>query len=504
MNERPLRILMISAEVESLARTGGLGDVLLALSRALARQGAEILVVTPLYGVTTVPAGGARWGRTLHARIGWGEGDVRPFEVVESIEPFAGGGSVRFALVDDPGLFGRDGIYGDRHGTFGDNDLRFAMLSRASLEIAGQLWGHPYIENGRLGWGPDVVHAHDWHASFALLSAKTTMGDGWARVPAVFTIHNLAFQGVLGLDTLDALGIARHLFADGSLAHQGNVNLLKGAISLADRVTTVSPNYAREILRPGTSFGLDGVLRAHRDKLVGIVNGIDTDRFDPVTDGAISARYDAGHAGEGKLACKRALCQELGLSHADAPLFATVSRLTDQKGIDLLLAVAPHLVAQGCNVALVGQGDAALEQAAHRVAERFAGRAAVRIAFDPSLARRVYAAADGFVVPSRYEPCGLTQMYAMRYGALPVVTPVGGLVDTVAPCRVLAKAGTGFVAEAVSAEALLVACDDALSVFRDPQGHAEAMARAMGRDSSWARSASTYMALFRELRRAAG
>ena len=488
MPDRPLRILMISSEMESLARTGGLGDVVEALAANVARLGAEVLVVTPLYGVTRVPRGAARWDGHVDVRVGWAPEDVRRAGVVELAR--AAEGRLRVCLLDEPALFGRAGIYGDLHGAFGDHELRFATLSRGALEMAARAWGTL----------PDVIHAHDWHAAFAILYARFTMGERWRRVPSLFTIHNLGYQGVLAESAIDHLALPREAFASGALAHQGNVNLMKGAIAYAERVTTVSPTYAWEIQTPEGGFGLDAFLRASSHKIRGVLNGIYTERFDPAEDPHIAERYDATTAAEGRAACKAALSAELGLDpDPSAPLFATVTRLTWQKGPDLFLGVVPMLVERGARVALVGQGDRDLEEAVLAMAARFPGRVAARIAFDPLLARRVYAGGDFFVVPSRYEPCGLTQLYAMRYGAIPLVTAVGGLKDTVLPARPAQEEGTGIVASFAGPVELVLACEDALSIYADPVAMRGLVARAMARDSSRTPSARAYLSMYREI-----
>jgi len=481
-----MRILMISAEVETFARTGGLGDAVYGLSRALARLGHDVCVVTPLYGTTPIPERHRFWEHGVLARTGWGPDDVRTCGVCE-IRDDTMGGTLRFCLLANDSLFGaRRGIYGDERGTFGDNEVRFATLSRGALEIAARLWPE----------GPDAIHAHDWHAALATIYAKTTMGDSWRRVRSVFTIHNIAYQGVLGEEALDRLAIPRELFHDMALRHEGNVNLLKGAVALCDALTTVSPTYAREIQRDH-GFYLEWFFRAHAYKLVGIVNGIDEERFDPRTERGIAERYDDESVWRGKWACKQALVAELGLDWPDAPLFACVSRLTEQKGVDLLVASLGALVDRGARVVLVGKGDPHLEEMIHHASLRFPGHVATRIAFDPALATRVYAGADFVVVPSRFEPCGLTQLYAMRFGAIPVVTDVGGLHDTVTPANLARGAGTGFVAAAPDAVELLVAFEDALGAFLARGAFNELRQRAMRRDSSWRTSAEEYLRVYR-------
>jgi len=488
---------MVASEVDPFARTGGLGDVVGGLSSELADLDVEVLVVTPRYGVTRVPEGSEWWERTVSVRVG--PGSAVTLGVLEAASPARTIGSLRVCLLDHPNLFARDGIYGDAHGTFGDNDVRFVTMSRGALAVAERAWPADVTTGGPGPQPPglDVIHAHDWHAAPAILSARLTMGAAWARVRTVFTIHNLSFQGVLGADALDRLGLPRAAFDDGTLEHDGQVNLMHGAIALADRVTTVSPTYAREILTPREGCGLEDFLRLHRGKLSGILNGIDEVRFDPRTDTALAQTFDRADPFEGKGRCKRALAEELGLSDDGGPLFGSVSRLTSQKGIDLLLAILPALVERGARFVLVGTGDASLEQALRSAAERYPGRVASRITFDGLLARRVYAGSDFFVVPSRFEPCGLTQLYAMRYGAIPVVTAVGGLRDTVEPIHALFGTGTGWTAARPDPNALLVACADALDLYQDGASHRAAVVRAMARDSSWAQPARSYLDLYR-------
>lgn len=487
------RVLMISSEVESFARTGGLGDVVEALSLALAELGADVVVVTPRYGVTRVPPDARRWPAPVPARYGWGPGDVRPIGVLEPpAHRSPSGGSRRMCLLDDPPLFDRGGIYGDERGPFGDNARRFAVMSRGALELSSRIWPG----------GPDVVHAHDWHAAFAVVYARLVMGERWARTPSVFTIHNLQFQGVLPPEAVDLLHLPRAIFRPEILWHDGQVNLMKGATALADRVTTVSPTYAREIRTPEGGFGLDLHLRAHAGKITGIVNGIDTARWDPRTDEAIAARYDERTAREGRAACKAALAEELGLAPSDGPIFGAVQRLAWQKGVDLLLALAPALCDRGARLVLVGTGDRDLEEAIAAAARARPGQIAARIAFDPALSRRVYAGADFFVIPSRFEPCGLTQMYAMRYGAIPVATDVGGLHDTIEP---IARAGgegsgTGILARSASVPALSDALSEALRLYDDRAAYERAAVRAMERSGgfAWPAAARRYLALYRE------
>jgi starch synthase len=484
-----MRILMVSSEVETFARTGGLGDAVYGLSRALARLGHDVCVVTPLYGVTPIPEHHHFWMSGVRAQVGWGP-EARECGVCEVRDESVtkNGGTLRFCLLANDYLYGaRKGIYDDANGTFGDNDLRFATLSRGALEIAARLWPD----------GVDVIHAHDWHAALTTIYARTRMGEQWARTRSIFTVHNLAYQGVLGFEALDRLGIPRGLFHGMCLDQDGNVNLLKGAAALSDVITTVSPTYAREIQRHGHGFYLEWFFRMNARKLVGIANGIDEERFDPKTEPRIAERYDADSVWRGKWTCKQALVSEMDLGWPDAPLFACVSRLTEQKGIDLLADSLGALVERGARVVLVGKGDPGLEEVLHRSSLRYQGLVAARIAFDPALATRVYAGADFVVVPSRFEPCGLTQLYAMRFGAIPIVTDVGGLHDTVEPANLARNTGTGFVASSPNVVDMLVAFEDALSAYLARGAFNELRQRAMRRDSSWATSAEKYLQVYR-------
>ena len=499
MPARPSRILMVSSEVESFARTGGLGDVVLGLSKALAARGIEVTIVTPRYGVTRIPDGAFWWDDPVSARIGWGPDDELRLGVLEArvavMAHDAGvpAGTLRVCLLDHGYLFGeRRGIYEDENGTFGDNELRFAAMSRGALSVAEVLWGRPRADDPNVG--PHVLHAHDWHASLSVIYAKCTMGSDWRSLPSVLTVHNLAFQGVLGFETLDRLSIPREIYQPNILEHFGLVNLLKGGVALADRVSTVSPTYAREIKSGRAGFGLDGFLRQNSGKLVGVLNGIDARSFDPEHDAALVRGYTASDPNQARASNKEALFSELGLYDSAAPLFASVSRLSWQKGIDILLHAVPGLVDRGARLVLVGTGDPALEARMAAMALRFPGRVAVRIAFDEALARRIYSGADFFFVPSRYEPCGLTQMYAMRYGAVPIVSDVGGLHDTVSPCRPALDEGSGFLMGSIDTLSLMVAAEDAFDVYHDRRSLERLVRRVMQQDFSWDRAAEDYLA----------
>ncbi len=477
---------MISSEVESLARTGGLGDVANQLSRALADAGHDVLVVTPKYGSTTMPATTRRWDAAVRVTVGQaGTFDVG---VVESRL-----GRARALLLDVPSLFDRAGIYADAHGPFGDNELRFCVMSRAALAVAERAWDL-HASSGSSAHEDVVIHAHDWHAAPAILYARAGASAFWSQVRTVFTIHNLAYQGDMPLERARQLGFAEAHFSSYILEHVGKANMMKGATALVDRITTVSHTYAREILTDEFAFGLGLHLRAHAQNLVGIENGIDTAAADPRTDTSITRTYGVDDAAAGKAANKHALMAELALeSDEDKPLFANISRLSWQKGIDLVLPHVPRMVDEGARFVFVGTGDPPLEAALRALEKRYPRRVSARIGFDPKLAQRVYAASDFMIVPSRFEPCGLVQMYAMRYGSIPVVTAVGGLKDTVHEDD---TNGTGIVAPRPTEADVRAALDRALALTEHPERVHAMRRRAMERDSSWIVPAAAYARLY--------
>ena len=491
------RILHVTSEAAPFARTGGLGDASVGLARATARadRTSSVALVTPRYGTTRFPSGetGQYWEEPVAVHVGGHDFHVG----VRELPPDADG--LRVLMLEHDELFGaRQGIYGDRFGTFGDNGFRFATMSAASLEIGRRLWPE----------GHDLLHAHDWHAALAVLYARL---DEWSRLRAsVFTLHNLAHQGVFGPSALATFGLPQHWFVESVLEHHGAVNLLKGATALADRVTAVSPRYAWEITTPEGGFGLDTHLAYHRDKLRGIVNGIDTVAYDPKTDPALPMRFDRRDVQRGKATAATQVRQLFGLHEDNSPLFCAISRFDTQKGLDVLFRVIPELLAWGAQIAVIGQGDPALERAARSLAERFAGRLGVRIAFEDTTARQMYAAADFVLVPSRFEPCGLTQLYAMRYGSVPIVSRTGGLLDTVrafVPAELEGdealggddRRGPGLMVGAGDDLELLDACVSACELARDRWRMARLREWLMSRDWSWEQSAAEMIELYRSI-----
>lgn len=481
---RPLRVLMVAAEIAPFARSGGLGDVMQGLTQSLGAMGVDVVVATPLYRVTSldgVPAP-KPWQRPLWTPVG---GDVRDVGVLETTLA----GDVRVMLLDSPPLFRRNGIYGDETGEFPDNDLRFAVLSSAALRLSEAIWDGP----------PDVLHAHDWHAALSIVYARLSDDSEWRDAASMLTVHNLAYQGVFPLGHAALLGLPDSALHPDAIRHGDAINLLKGGIVYADRVTTVSPTYAREILSSKNGCGLEAALAARSNRLIGIVNGIDTETWDPSRDRALAARYDA-HDPSGRDACKTALAAELGLDlSANGPLLGVVSRLTPQKGIDMLIDNLPWLVDEGARLAVVAIGDSALEQQIAQAASRWPTRVAFRCVFGDPIARRVYAGSDIFVMPSRFEPCGLGQQYAMRYGSIPVLSAVGGLADTVEQVDEATQKGTGFLFKDDGSAGLAEALRRALNARQKPGLWSRLVRNAMLRDTSWDASARKYFAAYREL-----
>ncbi len=371
-----------------------------------------------------------------------------------------------------------------------DNAQRFAALARVAADV-----GRGAIASYR----PDIVHAHDWQAGLA--PAYLHYGDG-PRPRTVMTVHNLAFQGQFPKELLADLGLPPHAFAMDGVEYYGSIGFLKGGLALADRITTVSPRYAMEIRTPEFGMGLDGLLRQRAGVLTGILNGIDTEEWDPAADPYLASPFEAKHLAR-RAANKLALRERLGLAADEsAPLFGVVSRLAWQKGIDVLLACIPALVAQGGQLAVLGSGEPDLEAGLAAAAAAHPGRVAVVLGFDESLAHQVQAGADALLVPSRFEPCGLTQLCALRYGAIPVVSRVGGLADTVIDANEMALAadtGNGVQFSPVTPESLALAIERTAALWRDRATWARLQKHAMASDVSWRRPAAQYAALYRAL-----
>jgi len=485
---------MITPEARPYAKTGGLADVAAALPQALARLGHRVTVVLPRYrgidtsGLTSRPAA-IPFGAQSYPVVFYG--DSPHFSQKMGTAGVMGStGSVTAVLVDAPDLFDRDGLYNNAAGDFADNGFRFALLSRAALEYA------------RLrGRRPSVVHGHDWQAGLAAVYLKTVLaGDPvLGGVRSVFTIHNLAFHGLFPLDLIRWIGLPESLRHPSGLEFYGNASALKGGIVFSDAITTVSPTYAREIMTPRFGFGFEGVVASRSADLVGILNGIDTDTWNPSTDPYLPDHFSSTDF-KGKAQTKAALLAYAGLpsntTTAARPLIGLVSRLTNQKGFDLIAEAADELMALDATWVMLGSGERWCERFWVDLAARYPERVAARIGFDEKLAHLIEAGADLFLMPSHFEPCGLNQMYSLRYGTLPIVRATGGLDDTVIDADADPARGTGFKFQDESAAALVATVERALESYGNTRRWKSIQRRAMAEDHSWDVSAREYVKVY--------
>jgi starch synthase len=480
--QKQLSIVTVVSEALPFGKTGGLADVASALPLALCRLGHRVTVILPRYGRIPVCKESDRFALSLGSR----EYDIRIFELMLAQES----GTVKALLVDCPELYDRSDLYGTGGQDYPDNAIRFAVLARAALEVMR-----------RSGQRPAVVHCHDWQAGLVPVYLKSVFRADkvLSGLPTVFTIHNLAYQGLFPVDTLPALGLGWDLFAVNALEFWGKVSFLKGGIGFSEIVTTVSPTYAREIQTPQFGFGFDGILRQRSDALVGILNGIDQDRWDPKRDPALPQPYDASDV-SGKRSAKRQLLGTMKMAVTretlERPLVGLVSRLVAQKGFDILAEAADNLLELDASYVLLGSGEALYEEQWQELASRHPDRVGVRIGFDEALAHLIEAGADIFLMPSRFEPCGLNQMYSQRYGTVPVVRATGGLRDTVEPYDPETGTGSGFQFEEPTGAAMLEALRQAIDVYRSGTRWRALQVAGMQKDFSWERSANEYVGVY--------
>lgn len=465
-----MRIAFISSEVVPYSKTGGLADVAGALPAALKNLGAEVAVISPLYpavrdfplealpNLVSVPLG---FGRT-----GWGAIRRHGFH----------------HFIEHDVFFKRPGLYGDGGRDYPDNLARFTFLSRAALEFL--------VQTGKK-W--DIIHVHDWQTAIVPLHLKSWYFPAFPKTKSVLTLHNLAYQGRFWKGDLPVTGFGWERFTARELEYFDDLNLLKSGIVHADALTTVSPTYAKEILTPAYGYGMDGLLRDRAGSLSGILNGVDRDEWNPLKDPYLPAKYSAVDLG-GKSVCKAELQRRCGLPvRADVPIVAMVGRLAEQKGVDLLLGAAEGLAARDIQLVILGSGERVLEDGVRWLGSRLEGRASVHVGFDNAFAHQIIAGSDLLAVPSKYEPCGLTQIYALRYGTVPVVRSTGGLVDTVS------HGVTGFRFEHATSTGLLWALDQGIGAFRAPARWAQLQRAGMAKDFSWDASAKEYLRLYESL-----
>jgi starch synthase len=473
-----MRILFVASEGLPFSKTGGLADVVEALPKALVAQGHEVAVVLPRYRGTegsavvipslTIPMGGAR---------------LR----FPAIADGALIGGVRYFFVDDPAYFDREGLYGTAGKDYPDNAERYAEFCRAAIEVAKHIWP------------ADVFHCHDWQTALVPVLLRTSYSDDPTvkNIPVVFTIHNMGYHGQFARDVLERVGLPPTVFHPEGLEFYGSVNLLKGGLVYSDYLTTVSRKYAQEIQTKEFGHGLDGVARKRADRLVGILNGVDYGAWNPANDELIAANYSAKDL-TGKQACKEDLLRAFGLphEHLERPVVGIVSRFADQKGFDLIAEKAHELMKEDLVLAVLGTGDRKYEKLFGALATTYPGHVGLKIAYDNTVAHKVEAGADMFLMPSRYEPSGLNQMYSLKYGTVPIVRATGGLDDSIEPFDVEHGTGTGFKFYEYSGDALLYAVRQALHHYVDERIWKRIQLNGMAKDFSWKGSAREYANLY--------
>ena len=486
-----MRIVLASSEAVPFSKTGGLADVATALCDALANLGHSVWLFTPYYP-------------QVHARNAASNGiALEPtgihFEVPLGVRHVTGtvrrarlpGSAVTVFLIDQPAYYDRPGLYQAQGTDYRDNCERFVFFSRAVLAVARQLFLRP-----------DIVHANDWQTGLipALLAIEERTPDRLETAASIFTIHNMAFQGLFWHWDMLLTGLDWKYFNWRQMEFYNQISLLKTGIIFADAITTVSPTYAREIQTPEFSYGLDGVLRSRREDLAGILNGVDTKTWNPQTDPALPRNYSIVDFEEGKRACKNALQAEFGLpQQADVPLIAMISRLTDQKGFDLVIQGAESLLARDLQLCVLGSGEAKYQDRLLELSKQTPGKVAVRIGFDEPLSHRMEAGADMFLMPSQFEPCGLNQMYSLLDGTVPIVRSVGGLADSVvdaSPDNLAHGTATGFSFLEYSPDALVKTVDRALGLFGQKDEWRRLVRAGMNQDWSWRQSALQYVRVY--------
>jgi starch synthase len=468
------KVLMVASEAAPFAKTGGLADVIGSLPAALHAIGVEVAVLLPLYRSVTVES-----GRRIYDHLPvWLNGTLYDSDVYQT------GESVPYYFLDCPELYDRDALYGTSRGDYPDNHIRFAVLSRAALEVVRRIFR------------PQVIHCHDWQSGLTPTYLRTALiGDPtFTGIKTLFTIHNLGYQGLFPKTALAEIGLDPGLFHPGGVEFFGQVNFMKAGIVCSDALSTVSPTYAREIQTPEYGFGLDGLLRSRSGVLSGIVNGVDYTTWNPETDPYLAAHYSAADL-SGKLKCKQALLRQFGFAAEAAqsrPLLGIVTRLVGQKGADLIGAIGEDLAKEDLWLVTLGSGEPRYEKLMLDLARAYPDKIAVRIGYDDALAHRIEAGSDMFLMPSKYEPCGLNQIYSLRYGTIPVVRATGGLDDTI-------DEETGFKFWEYSGAALLAAIREALAEFNSPDRWRVRMRNAMAKDFSWNVSALEYERLYLKL-----
>ncbi|MDR0987336.1 MAG: glycogen synthase GlgA [Ruminococcus sp.] len=471
-----MNILYAASEALPYIASGGLADVAGSLPAALCKAGQDARVVVPLYkSIKQELRDSLRFVCNFQVPVGWRQQYCGVFEGKI--------GTTTYYLIDNEYYFGRDGVYG-----FYDDCERFCFFSRAILEMIGHI-----------DWQPQVINCNDWQTALTPVYLQIFYKHlpQFENIKTVFTIHNIQYQGKYGTEVLsEVMGIPAYY--NSLLMYDGCVNMMKAAFESSDKITTVSPSYAWEILDPWYSHGLDRALTNKQYKLTGFLNGIDVDLYNPEKDPLIAKNFNTKDL-SGKAECKKALIEELKLAPGDEPIIGIVTRFVSHKGVDLIRAVFEDMVADGCKFVVLGSGDKMYEDFFREMAYRYPDKVSVTIGFVPSLAKRIYASADMFLMPSQSEPCGLAQMISLRYGTIPVVRETGGLRDSIIDAGNPEAGGNGFTFKTYTAHDMLDAVRRALALYRDPKNWRNLMVFAMGCDNSWAKSAELYQGLYREL-----
>jgi starch synthase len=479
-----MKIAFFASEVAPYAKTGGLADVTGALPRFLTKLGLEVKVFMPLY--RDIRRRGTPLLKAADRLSFTWAGQEEVFTLWESAE---GSSSVYF--IDKPALFDRESPYGTAGGDYPDNGERFAFFSQAALESLKAL-----------GFAPDVLHVHDWQAAIALAYLKHVYtGDAFfAKIKSLFTVHNLAYQGIFEPSVLKTIGLPDSLFSMEALEFYGRVNFLKAGLLYADAISTVSYKYSQEIQTPEFGSGLDGLLRSRADVLTGILNGVDYSTWDPSVDTAIAAPFSPADP-KGKSVCRDDLLKAFGLPapKTNLPVMGLVTRLAGQKGLDIFVEALPKMVTLGIKAVVLGTGEAEILGALEKASRRYPSFFSLKAVFDETLAHKVIAGSDIFLNPARYEPCGLTQMYSLKYGTIPVVRATGGLDDSVQEFDAPEGRGNGFKFGPPSPEALNAAVERAVRAFAHKPSWARLMRNAMAADFSWGRAAQEYALLYRHI-----
>ncbi|MBI5586320.1 MAG: glycogen synthase GlgA [Deltaproteobacteria bacterium] len=478
-----MKVLFVTSEVAPFSRAGGLAEVSQALPLYISRLGHEVVVVTPKYRLPQPlkPALKAL-DLNLEVPISWMKKPARIFQA-SLREP------VPVYLIGRDDLYDREGLYGNEYGDYQDNAERFTFFSRAALELCAAL-----------KWSPDVIHCHDWQTGLIPVYLKTLYAaqPEFQGTASLFTIHNLGYQGLFWHYDLHLTGLGWELFTPQGLEFFGKINLMKGGIIFADILNTVSPTYRKEILTPENGFGLEGVLQGRSTDLYAVLNGVDYEIWNPEKDPHLSAPF-SGASLENKKLCKAHLQERFQLKRkAEGPIIAVISRLLDRKGLDLIRQVFPKLMDLEIEVIVMGQGVDQYQSWALDLAKKYPGQIGLEMTYQDALAHQIQGGADMLLMPSRYEPCGLDQMYALKYGTIPIVRGVGGLDDTVEDYNPQTDQGTGFKFKDYEADKLLQTVQRALAVYRDKPRWTRLIQRALTQDFSWARSAVEYSGLYQK------